>query len=323
MKNLTTEEFIEKARKVHGDKYDYSKVEYKTMHTKVCIICPIHGEFWQKPSNHISLKQGCPLCKKTKLKIDKVLTTEEFIEKARKIHGDKYDYSKVEYVNTSTKVCIICPIHGEFWQTPNNHINKCYPRNCPHCANTNRREHNISNKNEFIKKARKVHGDKYDYSKVEYINAHTKVCIICPQHGEFWQTPNAHLRGNSCPYCKIRSILEHKTINYLNKANIKYEKEKKFDWLIYNGNLRLDFYLPKYNIAIECQGRQHFIYDSMFYKSYDDFIGQLERDKTKFELCKKHNINVIYFKSKNTESKNCFYEDKTVITQIEEIKDLL
>ena len=323
MKKITTEEFIKRAIEVHGDKYDYSKVEYKGMHTKVCIICPEHGEFWQKPSNHISLKQGCPMCKNTTLKINKLLTTEEFIKRAKEIHGDKYDYSKVEYVDTSTKVCIICPEHGEFWQTPNNHINKYRPRNCPCCGNINRQKNNISNKTEFVEKAKKIHNDKYDYSKVEYINAHTKVCIICPEHGEFWQTPNGHLNGNGCSYCKIRSILEQKTINYLNKTDIKYEKEKTFDWLKYNGNLRLDFYLPEYNIAIECQGKQHFIYDSMFYKSYDDFISQLERDKTKFELCKKHNINIIYFKNKNTENKNSFYEDKTLITEIEKIKDLL
>ena len=115
-KKLTTEEFIIKAKEVHGDKYDYSKVNYINVDTKVCIICPTHGEFLQMPSSHLN-GRGCPRCSG-----NKKLTTEEFIIKAREINGDKYDYTKVEYVNNSTKVCIICPTHGEFWQTPNGHL---------------------------------------------------------------------------------------------------------------------------------------------------------------------------------------------------------
>ena len=114
------------------------------------------------------------------------MTTEEFIKKAKEIHGNKYDYSKVEYKNTSTKVCIICPEHGEFWQTPNHHLQG---HGCPKCKNEKIRKRHTHNITIFIEKARKVHGDKYDYSKAEYINASTKVCIICPEHGEFWQTP--------------------------------------------------------------------------------------------------------------------------------------
>lgn len=124
MKRLTTEEFIKKAKEVHGDKYDYSKVEYVNAKLKVCIICPIHGEFWQTPSNHLDGK-GCIKCGGN-CKIGR----ESFIEKSMKIHKNRYDYSKVTYVNISTKVCIICPIHGEFWQKPSNHL---LGRGCPEC----------------------------------------------------------------------------------------------------------------------------------------------------------------------------------------------
>ena len=113
MRKLTTYEFIEKAKKVHGDKYDYSKVEYVNSRTKICIICPQHGEFWQTPNAHL-MKEGCPKCKGENVSKVNRRTTNEFIEKAKKVHGDKYDYSKVDYKNNSTKVCIICPIHGEF-----------------------------------------------------------------------------------------------------------------------------------------------------------------------------------------------------------------
>ena len=196
-KTSCTKEFIEKARKVHGEKYDYSKVEYKNTRTKVCIICHIHGEFWQTPNDHLN-GQGCKKCGDRNKKEKQLSSTEEFIEKARKVHGDKYDYSKVEYRGSYEKVHIICPIHGEFLQTPITHL-KSY--GCPKCALEGRQEKRKLGKDEFIKRAKEIHGDFYDYSKVEYVNNQTKVCIICPEHGEFWQTPHNHLRGQGCFEC--------------------------------------------------------------------------------------------------------------------------
>ena len=192
---MTTEEFIEKAHKVHGDKYDYSKVEYRNTVTKVCIICPIHGEFWQTPNCHLS-GCGCPICSRKNYHREKH-TTEEFIEKARKVHDNKYDYSKVVYINSKTKVCIICPVHGEFWQNPIKHLKGSV---CPKCLHPNA---NMT-REEFIEKTKQIHGHKYDYSKVEFVNMSTKVCIICPVHGEFWQTPKDHLNGQGCYKCKMK-----------------------------------------------------------------------------------------------------------------------
>ena len=188
-KKLTCEEFILKSIAVHGDKYDYSKVEYINNRTKVCIICPIHGEFWQAPSKHLS-HCGCPKCGNTIKR-----TKEDFIREARTIHGDKYDYSKVEYINNRTKVCIICPIHGEFWQTPINHINN--KNGCPKCGN------NMISVEEFIKRARKIHGDKYDYSKVNFVKLKDKVTIVCPIHGEFVMEAYRHLLGQRCKKCSM------------------------------------------------------------------------------------------------------------------------
>jgi len=180
----------------------------------------------------------------------KRLTTEEFIKKAKEIHGDRYDYSKVNYITAKTKVCIICPKHGEFWMEPVNHLSG---QNCPKCVGGVR-----LTKEEFITKANEVHNNKYDYSKVDYVNSQTKVCIICPEHGEFWQTPEKHI---------IR---------------------------MHGHYLRLDFYLPKYNLAIECQGRQHFEPVNKF-GGEERFLENIERDKRKFNLCKIHNIDVLYF----------------------------
>ena len=125
--------------------------------------------------------------------------TEKFINKAKQIHGNKYDYSKVEYKNNRTKVCIICKEHGEFWQRPDKHILR--RQGCPHCSGNAKRDINS-----FIEDAQKVHGDKYDYSKSVYNGIHDKLCIICPEHGEFWQAPNDHLHGQGCPGCKGRKI---------------------------------------------------------------------------------------------------------------------
>ena len=159
--------FLTKAKEVHGDKYDYSKVELEYISKKVCIICPVHGEFWQKANDHLK-GRGCSKCRRKKC------NTEKFIQKSKEIYGEKYNYSKVNYVNKSTKVCIIDKDNGEFWQTPETHFKKG-------------KKHHFYNTEKFIEKAKEIHGDKYDYSKTEYVDMHTKVCIICPIHGEFWQ----------------------------------------------------------------------------------------------------------------------------------------
>ena len=125
------------------------------------------------------------------------LTNDEFVEKARKVHGDKYDYSKVNYVTSTKKVIIICPTHGDFEQTPERHLRG---RGCQKCGGTQK-----LTLNDFLNKAKEIHGDRYDYSKVEYINSITKVCIVCPTHGEFWQTVGNHLSGHGCPICSIEN----------------------------------------------------------------------------------------------------------------------
>lgn len=141
MKRLSKEVFVNKAKDTHKDKYDYSKVEYVNNYTKVCIICPIHGEFWQKPHNHLNGK-GCRECAYAQTSKRCRYSTKDFIRKAKEIHGDKYDYSKVEYTRNIDKVRIKCSIHGEFWQTPNDHIDGC---GCPECGKECRQKHSMSN----------------------------------------------------------------------------------------------------------------------------------------------------------------------------------
>lgn len=273
------ERFITQAQEVHGYKYDYRKVIYRSIGAKVRIICPEHGEFLQIAYSHLK-GSGCPICNKKQR-----ITEQVFLERARNIHKDKYDYSKMQYVDSHTKILIVCPVHGEFWQRPNNHLRSA---GCPRCAGSY-----LLTRDEFIDKSRLVHKNKYDYSKVEYVNYSTKVCIICPEHGEFWQTPNVHLFGGGCPTCP-QSNMEAEMRRFLDGHHIKYEQEKTFRWLRYNKRMFLDFFLPEYNIAIECHGLQHF-------KSIDLFGGDeffkltQERDREKQKLCEEHGIQVLYY----------------------------
>ena len=163
---LTLENFVDKAKEIHKDKYDYSKVEYKGYGTEVCIICPVHGEFWQTPRDHFG-GNGCHKCSGWHMNITPN-SKEEFVENAKKIHGDKYDYSKTDLNNRDDKgrVIIICPMHGEFWQKPYNHL--C-GHGCRKCADKFHADKKRSNNDEFIKKSKEINGDKYDYSKVNYI----------------------------------------------------------------------------------------------------------------------------------------------------------
>ena len=229
MKKINTEEFIEKAKQIHGDKYDYSKSTYETSEKKLCIICPKHGEFWQTPYVHNNLKCGCPVCGQERVNDSKRLTKEDFIKKAKKIHGDKYDYSKVKYVNNRTEVCIICPEHGEFWQKPYVHLKG---NGCHKCSLDKKRSLFSDGREKFIEKAKKVHNNKYDYSKVDYVNAKTEVCIICLEHGEFWQTPYLHIVSKyGCPKCgkKAASLNEAlSTEEFIEKA--KQIHGNKYDY---------------------------------------------------------------------------------------------
>lgn len=213
----TTEQFIEDARKIHGNKYDYSLVNYVDIHTKVKILCKIHGLFEQLPNNH--LKSNCPSCSNRKKK-----TTDSFIEECKLLHGDDYDYHKVNYINLKTKVIIICNTCGsEFEQTPNNHL--CNEQGCGKCVGKN------LTTEEYIIRAKKAHGDRYDYSSTVYIDSTTKIDVICKMHGKFTVIPHDHLDKN-CFQC---TCTPKKTNEDFIKDSIKIHGDKyKYDKTDYN-----------------------------------------------------------------------------------------
>lgn len=193
----TLEEFIEEANRIHNNLYDYENFIYINYKTKGIIVCSKHGGFLQTPSNHL-YGFACEKCAKEKLRSSRAFTIKQFIEKSNIIHNYRYDYSKFIYLNSCTKGVIICPVHGEFDQTPANHF---VGKGCPECGKQRAVENKTSSKSVFINKANLIHHKSYIYDKVFYKNARTKVCIICKLHGEFEQTPDSHLRGSGCPRC--------------------------------------------------------------------------------------------------------------------------
>ena len=213
-------------------------------------------------------------------------TIEQFIVDAKKIHGDKYDYSLVKYVNTDVKVIIICPLHGEFKQTPHHHINGV---KCPNCSHNKQKT-----TEEFIKKSKEIHGEEYDYSLVDYKSRYVKVKIICSIHGIFEQKPCDHLNGCGCQICKS-SKGELKIIKFLNDKNIIYEVQKTFNDCNHKYKLKFDFYLPDYNICIEFDGEQHFK-PFRFEKDNKRLQQTINNDIIKNEYCKNNNINLIRIK---------------------------
>ena len=311
---LTTIDFIKKASLIHGNKYDYSKVDYINAYTKICIVCPEHGEFWQTPHNHLTNKSGCPQCSK----FHKRYNTNSFIEIAKKVHENKYDYSEVKYERSNKKVCIICPEHGEFWQTPSKHM---AGQGCPECSHIMRANKMRKTTAQFIDNANLVHNNKYDYSKVVYKNAHSKVTIICPKHGEFKQTPHHHLDFHGCPHCN-NSILENEIQNLLILNNIEFIPQYRDKWL---GKQSLDFYLPDYNVAIEVQGEQHF--QKVYYRSkkwteekaHNNFQQIQKRDKNKKDKCLKQNIQLLYYATKYYDCEYDVITDKQKL--LEKIKE--
>lgn len=179
--------YIQKFQEVHGNTYDYSKVLYVNSSIKVEIICKEHGSFWHTPGNHLNGK-GCPQCQGNKQK-----DTKQCIEDFIKVHGNTYDYSNVVYLCQLDKVEIVCKEHGVFTQTPTNHLSG---KGCPKCQDVTKTTQ------QCIEDFKKVLGDTYDYSKVQYINYRTKVEILCKEHGAFYQRPGSHISGSGCPKCQ-------------------------------------------------------------------------------------------------------------------------
>lgn len=304
----TTEEWVNSVKDLYGGKYDLSKVIYKDNKTPVEVVCPEHGSFYPIPNNYKKGISGCPLCN-NKLKHDRFSkTTEQFVLEAKKIHGDKYNYSKVDYYDNVTPVVIICPIHGEFMQQPYVHLQSS---NCPKCSLEKKAAEQRITKVDFINRANDIHNNFYDYSKSDFLNTSDKTCIICPKHGEFWQSVSNHLRGYGCPKCRNKN--QTKLYNRIVECfpNCKVEYEKHLPWL---GLQSLDIYISDINVGIEYDGLQHYQPVDMF-GGESTFVATVKRDEMKNQKCKENGCKLFRMKYD--------YNDEDFNNLVKEIQNII
>lgn len=279
---MNTEKYIDIAKKIHGENFDYDLVIYSGLKGKIKLKCNKCGSIFETRSDYHLISAGCKYCNYR-------ISTKDYIKKAKKIHGDKFDYSMVIYKKAKNKITIKCKKCGTiFYQKAYSHLEG---RGCKRCNINNQ----LSNKEKFIEKSKKIHGENIDYSLVNYKTNKIKVLLKCKKHNHiFEQSPNSHLRGQSCPLCK-ESIGEKNIVNYLKENNIKYNRNKTFENCKYKNPLHFDFYLPDKNTCIEFDGRQHY-----FYRHGDNEKENLEtrkiRDNIKNEYCKNNNIQLLRIK---------------------------
>lgn len=276
----STGDFVRKAQGVHGNKYDYSLVDYRGAHTKVQILCPQHGSFWQSPAHHLN-GTGCPAEKGHRISEAKRFSSERFIHEAKEIHGDRYDYSTVQYVRSAERVGILCRTHGLFLQIANDHL---AGSQCPKCSYDARGDGHRLTQEEFLNRAFDVHGSTYDYADVDYQGAHEKVPIRCRTHGVFWQTPHNHLQdGNGCPSCVSPCSKGHQEVDEFIRALLVGEG------VVTNTRsvippYELDTFIPQRKLAIE--------YNGVFWHSVDQKGGKFKH-RDKFVRCKDQGIQLL------------------------------
>lgn len=285
--SYTQEDFLHKAREVHGDDYDYAKTVYIDSRTKVTITCPEHGDFVKIPASFLSGSR-CPPCGyrlREQRQRDKYgAATKEFISRAKEAHGDTYDYARVEYAGRHSPVTIICREHGVFDQRAGDHLNGS---GCPVCGHVQRGVSQAFTREQFIEKAREVHGDKYAYDKVDYLNSATKVTITCPDHGDFDQTGSSHIHGQqTCPACARKQSLPERFIgDFIEAHGFTVERRYHVDWM---GRKELDIYVPEAKLAIE--------YNGSFFHTPDGPYGKPSQATLAFNkwlLCHQNGVRLI------------------------------
>ena len=295
----TTETFIQKLMSLFGDDYEYDFVEYTGVKNKVLLFCPKHGLFWQRAGDLLN-GHGCGKCNKPKGGRSKRKTFEQVKNEVFVKYNGKYSIPDQPYEHTKTMISVLCNEHG-FFKT---NINRLMSGNgCPICANIKRGSKCSDTIEDIREKMISIYGyEKYDFSKanIEEKKKDGKITLIChkkfkngEEHGEFRITPNNLLRLHGCPKCK-QSRLEHNLTKILLENNIKFKfqcNKNDFPWL---GSQTLDFYLPNYNVAIECQGGQHYMPIKQF-GGEESYLKTKEYDNIKKKKCYDNGVHLIYF----------------------------
>lgn len=287
MRKLTQEVVIAQIKKVHGDRYDLSKVLYVNRRTKICVICPTHGE-WFTLTEQLLRGQGCFNCGKNQAGVNKRISTSEFLERAVKVHDQKYLYDLSEYKGIRSKISIYCKIHN-IWFNQMAYAHVEQTQGCPECGFENQISKRRMPLEEFINRANIIHDFKYDYSKaVQFNNQNSLITINCPKHGEKDVLVGNHLSGAGCNECKA-SRGEVAISAYLKHLGLQFSSQHIFIGLKDVRNLRCDFYIKSLNLVIEFNGRQH--YEPVNAFGGEESLKEVQRrDKIKVEYFKHNNI---------------------------------
>jgi len=277
MRRLTTEEWVQKAHTIHGNKYTYLNAEYVNSSTQITITCKAHGDFKQRPTDHVA-GRGCPSCSGVKR-----WTTKQFITRAKAIHGDAYSYAKSQYTGVYNNTTITCKLHGDFQQSPGNHVNK--KAGCPVCAKLTRDRKQTKTTEQFIAQSIKKHKNTYDYTQTKYVHSHQKVKIGCVSHGVFEQAPGDHLYGTGCPVCAVNkrnctSVGEQQVAAFVEALGAQIIRN---DRTVLSPQ-ELDIYIPAHNLAIE--------YCGLYWHS--EQLGKNKHyHKGKHDKCKQQGIQLL------------------------------
>lgn len=333
--------YLTRLKERYGDKYIWLTTDFGDYYADyVNFICPIHGIVKQTLSTLLSVVDcdnfACPKCKKERTNEKLSYTLEEALNKAKNLEWCKnYDFSTIkEWKGVKEYYTFRCKKHNEYFEQTFDVIFNAKYNGCPSCKKERREENFVPfyTSLSFAEKSKGVHGDFYGYDKVDYVKYNRKVCITCPIHGDFWQTPNDHLRGTGCPKCK-KSVLETKVRVLLEENNIEYILEKSVrdltNEMVGDKPQRVDFYLPKYNLCIECQGEQHFLPVPFGNMTEDKAKKQFEKsiimDEFKYNSLVKQEYDIIYFfkfrymnsnRGRWYVDKKCFYDEESLLEYI-------
>lgn len=287
-----TQKYIEDIKKIHGDRYDLSLIQdILNDKQKVPMICSKHGRFAVSINKIKSKRSGCPKCGIEMRSRNKSLNKgASIIDEFKKAHGDRYDYSKVVYRGDKVKVKIVCPVHGEFEQSPSNHKQGFGCRLCGIKTRDTLRSANIADA--MIETFRMIHGDRYDYSKAIYAGTKTKMTIICPVHGEFEQTYESHSYGKGCRKCGAKGARYQKIVTeMLDELGVAYEEGNCS--ILFNSETNryreIDIFIPAYNLGIELHG---LVYHSEIVKSG---FSLMNLHQWKFKESLKKGITLLQF----------------------------
>lgn len=310
--NVLTIQEVKKRIESYG--YEIPKdFNYKNNSTKIKLICKKHGKFTIAPAL-LFRGERCKKCSFEQVSEKLKITNEEFIKRLDVLYGDRLDTSVTKYNGANKIVSVICKKHGLFQTTP---YSLYQGISCNKCKRETLRNLKLKTQEQFLKESKEKYGDELMMDKVHYVDENTPILIGCKIHGYIWQSPRVHLKGNGCPLCK-KSVLERKIGSFLKNEGISYIQEYK----VSKSLLRLDFYLPKYNAAIECQGIQHFEKVEHF-GGVERFVETNERDKRKKMLCAQNGIRIFYYseikKYHTFLNEKLFHNVNELITELKKI----